>query len=369
MAEKRKSVSYPVFGSIAPYHPSLGDRFGSLVYDAAKAFGFPFPQRMREEALFAADFTPFVATAIGADDSIRQLKAGNYGRAAADAALGAAASVPIAGGILKKGGKQALRKIETWYARPGNIDPPGRSPLKTTPSLPQRPFEADYPVHPDADEAGRLRYDIEGRPLVAPIIAGRNKIGQPDRVLTEKEFRAFARLAKIPIKKVSPEILGRNVGMYRYVPHSNEPYDILIANDLQDELPNVLGHEVGHAIDQLSGFIPTLGLADEFRNIYRATASRSPLFGRSGNGGGPEDYGYWGRDLHPELMAEAIRAYMTNPNWLKTNAPKVAARIRKYVNEDPQLRKIIQFNALGGAALGTGMISEQMGSERERGDM
>jgi hypothetical protein len=49
-------------------------------------------------------------------------------------------------------------------------------------------------------------------------------------------------------------------------------------------------------------------------------------------------------------MAEAIRAYMADPNYLKTVAPKTAAAIRKAVNAHPFLSKVIQFNALPLAA-------------------
>ena len=45
---------------------------------------------------------------------------------------------------------------------------------------------------------------------------------------------------------------------------------------------------------------------------------------------------------------EAIRAYMTDPNYLKTVAPKTAARIREFVNSHPTLSKNIQFNSLAG---------------------
>ena len=48
-------------------------------------------------------------------------------------------------------------------------------------------------------------------------------------------------------------------------------------------------------------------------------------------------------------MAEALRAYMTDPNYIKTVAPKTAMRIRDAVNNNKQLRDIIQFNSvLGG---------------------
>ena len=47
-------------------------------------------------------------------------------------------------------------------------------------------------------------------------------------------------------------------------------------------------------------------------------------------------------------MVEAVRAYMADPNYLKTVAPKTAAAIRAAVNTHPQLSKIIQFNSLAG---------------------
>ena len=56
-----------------------------------------------------------------------------------------------------------------------------------------------------------------------------------------------------------------------------------------------------------------------------------------------------------ELIAQAIRAYMVDPNYLKTVAPKTAEAIRRSVNENPRIAKTIQFNvqtppgALGGS--------------------
>jgi hypothetical protein len=46
-------------------------------------------------------------------------------------------------------------------------------------------------------------------------------------------------------------------------------------------------------------------------------------------------------------MAEAIRAYLENPNYLKTVAPKTAAKIRAAVNANPSVNKIIHFNMNG----------------------
>ena len=61
-------------------------------------------------------------------------------------------------------------------------------------------------------------------------------------------------------------------------------------------------------------------------------------------------------------MAEAIRAYMADPNYLKTVAPEVAARIRAAVNTDPILSPHIQFNSLAGllaAGAGGGFLAGQ----------
>lgn len=59
---------------------------------------------------------------------------------------------------------------------------------------------------------------------------------------------------------------------------------------------------------------------------------------------GPELHGVRGSDIRAELMAEAMRAYMQNPNYIKTVAPNVARRICEAVNTHPELRKIIVFN-------------------------
>ena len=54
-----------------------------------------------------------------------------------------------------------------------------------------------------------------------------------------------------------------------------------------------------------------------------------------------------------------MRAYLTDPNYLKTVAPDTAKRIRQFVNDHPQLRHIIQFNAVP-SALGAGMIADEL---------
>jgi hypothetical protein len=66
----------------------------------------------------------------------------------------------------------------------------------------------------------------------------------------------------------------------------------------------------------------------------------------------PEHLHYPRDEVPRELIAEAVRAYMSDPNYLKTVAPRTAARIREFVNSHPTLSKIIQFNSLAGLTAG-----------------
>lgn len=59
-----------------------------------------------------------------------------------------------------------------------------------------------------------------------------------------------------------------------------------------------------------------------------------------------------GERVKRDLMAEAIRAYMHDPNYLKSLTPRVVATIRAAVNVHPTLSKLIQFNSLVLVALG-----------------
>jgi hypothetical protein len=50
--------------------------------------------------------------------------------------------------------------------------------------------------------------------------------------------------------------------------------------------------------------------------------------------------------VEEEYFAEASRAYMTDPNFVKSVAPNFAAAVRAAVNSHPRLRRVIQFNSL-----------------------
>ena len=77
-------------------------------------------------------------------------------------------------------------------------------------------------------------------------------------------------------------------------------------------------------------------------------------------------------DADRELWAEAIRAYMYDPTYIKTVAPDVAFMIRDHVNRNSSLRKTIQFNAVptivgvGGLGLGAAALSGQPAEAQKR---
>ncbi|HEX5278674.1 MAG TPA: hypothetical protein VFW28_01220 [Micropepsaceae bacterium] len=120
-------------------------------------------------------------------------------------------------------------------------------------------------------------------------------------------------------------------------------------------------------MDQLAGQIDTSGLSAELRSNYntlnnpnrlRTDPSQPANWGKPVT---PQNFGYKGDEVPREQMTEAIRAYLTNPNYLKTMAPKTAARIRAAVNANPQLSKIIQFNSIA-AVPAVGEIPQQRGN-------
>jgi len=101
-------------------------------------------------------------------------------------------------------------------------------------------------------------------------------------------------------------------------------------------------------IDQAAGEIPVKGLNAELRQLYSTLNTGQE---RARHLTGPQHLGYRGEDIPREWMAEAVRAYMADPNYLKTVAPKTAAAIRAAVNGHPRLSKFLQFNGLAAGSL------------------
>ena len=79
----------------------------------------------------------------------------------------------------------------------------------------------------------------------------------------------------------------------------------------------VIAHEFGHLVDDIAGRVPSAGLNAELRRVYNTLNTGQE---RTRHLTGPQHMGYRGDDVPKELMAEAIRAYMANPSYLKTVA-------------------------------------------------
>jgi hypothetical protein len=239
-----------------------------------------------------------------------------------------------------------------------------------------RPFEADYHSGAPADAAGRLTQDIEGRPLVAEYVVGRRTLGGADEAVTPAQIDTLAEkiLGHRPEVATASSLPRGSVGAYD--PSTRR---IFVYRGLPPESKDlVAAHELSHGINDLTGefvgvnkpnMIPTPKGAvgqtktvyNDLNNSYLAKARTEnpdvdPTKTYWGTGVTPEKtFGYAKADAPAEYMAETVRAYLANPNYIKTVAPKTAAAIRAAVNAHPMLSKIIQFNSIAGLAAMNGI--------------
>ena len=232
----------------------------------------------------------------------------------------------------------------------------------------QRPFNADYPQGAAGPDGSRLTADMDGRPLFpGAFVAGRRTVGAGDSGLTAEQSDGIAGALGIPrfkAPRTGPDLKG-DAG--RYI--SGPDRKIFVDQSLTPaQTDRVFSHEVAHAIDDLAvaqlgpggSRIPTNGLSKELARIYEDLNTAGWF--KPGRGMMPKDQGYAANQTDGELMAEAIRAYKRDPNYVKTVAPKTAARVREFVNANPNLNKTIQFNSLAPAAgaglLGAGIFAD-----------
>lgn len=274
--------------------------------------------------------------------------------------------------------------------QPGKIAAPARAPMQNAsksanihdpPARPPRPFEDDYPKGARADATGRLTHDIDGRELIAPLVVGRRMVGMGDSALPKEELIPLGTslTGRLP-EVLAPSEIGRGkVGRYRewFDPITgNRERSIALSNRLTaQQAPRVLGHEVGHVISRLAADIPTEGLDTQLRRVYNDLNGERWRLDRAAKTGepvprrywiGPENLRYPVNEVPSELMAEAVRAYMADPNYLKTVAPDVAARVRQYANPNPQTNRYVQFNTLAAPAIPFGMLLPSILNEEER---
>jgi hypothetical protein len=250
--------------------------------------------------------------------------------------------------------------------------------LYNPPSVERRPFSQDYRGIARDDGTGRFTHDIEGRPLVAGRIVGRSMVGGADEALSPTELSAVAtQITGNEPEAVASRQIGGNVGLFRigFDPDGNPRYEIFVDKAQRPHvLARLVAHETGHAVNYFGGYARDIsqdGLESELRYVYndlnnpdlaqfRSQRGRDPELVGKYAGYGPEEHGYKPDKAPGELMAEAVRAYLVDPNYLKSGAPRTAAAIRAAVNAHPVLSRIIQFNAVplaaGAAGLGAGAV-------------
>jgi hypothetical protein len=341
------------------------------------------PSEMVDTTVLLASLLPVAGDAIGLANDIRHYATEPESRTLGNYALSVLGLLPLVPSVssMARFVKPALgqglpslahdaRQVFGGAPAPEPLDASRRAGYNPTP-LPPRPFHDDYPGFVGGDDSGRLQTSIEGRKLDAPFVAGRRYPGQGDSGLTEEAIGEAASRLVDQVVSVPGRDLGRDLGRFSrsYDADGAARYGIAIRQDLPEvEAPRVLAHELGHAIDQMAGAIPRTGLTRELEQVYSDLATG--MQGRARNRTLPRHLGYSAKESPRELMAEAIRAYMVDPNYLKTVAPKAARRIREHVNAHPRLSKVIQFNSFGLGGLGAGLAAsedeqpEPVGGER-----
>lgn len=208
----------------------------------------------------------------------------------------------------------------------------------------RRPFRLDYPKDPPTDAQGRILVDIDGRPLTARFIAGRNELGKADRALTLIEILRIIKddlglnLASMPRDYFKP----RTIGHISKDPKDGRLAEIAVWNGLPaDQEFTTITHEMGHGLELIAGQLSLKGIDDELIPLYSAhsTGIIGPPYLL------PENRGYRGLEPERERAAEAIRIYSTGPDTIKRMAPKTAAAVRE-LNSHPFFKRVLQFNSL-----------------------
>jgi hypothetical protein len=331
------------FGSLSTYQPTWRERMAQALLGDGRAS--PERRRVVEGLLGTSGLGGSLGLNVADVSPIGPILSGHeMGRAVNNGDVGGVVSSALGLIPAVAAGSNGLK---TLASKSSNIYNP---PMKSA-----RSFAADYPMGALADDAGKLTHSIDGTPLTARYIAGRSEVGGVDRAIPASAFDEIATAGTgAGISRVAQGSLGGDLGRVPVHPITRQPLGVRLAVGANDK---VAGHEIGHVIDQVAGEIPTKGLAEELQGVYNslnngkrniantdAHASAKPFL--------PQHNGYKSDDIPRELMAEAIRAYMADPNYLKTVAPQAAAAIRKAVNGNEKLRGVIQFNSLGLLASG-----------------
>jgi hypothetical protein len=199
--------------------------------------------------------------------------------------------------------------------------------------------------HAELARSGTGQLDLEGRPLVARYVAGRPGQGVLDQSIPEAAYaemveRQTGRPPSLRARS-SPQLRGA-LGAVSFHQGTRRPLGVAIDQSLSEaQAGRVLAHEVGHVLDEVAGQIPIKGLSKELKALYHYGIEGKH---RSTKQTLPTHLGYRGEDVNREYMAEALRQYMAAPDTFKDIAPETAKRIRAAINDNPNLRDMIQFN-------------------------
>lgn len=358
-------------GEVTAYQPSWRDRIGQAIAGDSRmgdvrynlAHGLLGSAGVGGSGGGLLDFTP-VGIPLSANDAARAFERGDYVGGMVDAAgvlgavvppmMAAKSAKPLAG----EGISRASKSLSMY-------DPPVR---------PQRPFADDYQRGINAPEGSPLALDMEGRPLTARFVAGRRTVGGDDQGLRPEDVVAITEaISGARPKSVAGQAIGGKAGSYEAIRQDGDIVKRVFINNKLDADPankdRVISHETGHVIADHAGDMPDVpymrrmskpgpqterGLArvyndlnyprDDWRWRSQEKPDGEPM--KLKYGVSPEDFRYSPKDWPSEFQAEAIRAYLMDPNYLKSTAPKVAEAIRKYVNSHPRLKDIIQFNTV-----------------------
>jgi hypothetical protein len=204
--------------TLSTYHPSLGERIGDAAGRLAMRLcadrhGYQNVARKVQDVI---GWVPGLGEAVAGDDVLRAVRRRDYAGAGIGAAGLAAGFVPVVGDAAAKAIREARNPARMAAERAKNLAS-RQVRIYDPPAKPQRDFALDYPQGADADEAGKLRYDMERRPLGGRYVVGRQMVGEPDRSLGyEGLVDLGTSLTREGISRSKAGDLGGNAGRSTY---------------------------------------------------------------------------------------------------------------------------------------------------------
>jgi hypothetical protein len=342
----------PGMAELRSYQPTFSEKIGNALQDGMMALGAD-PYSAGHLSHGIRDLLAW--TPVGVPMAVGDMKSALDRGDLSAAAINSVGLLPLA----------RPARMAATAARDADLLASRSASLYNPPVKPPRPFAQDYPHGAVSDTTGKLQADIEGRPLGSRFVVGRRMLGGEDVALSPSQSDALTKAftGRGPVATPGSEIQG-DLGRTSFDPRTRR-LTVRLADDMTpDTAALVHAHENAHLVDRLVGPVETTAEAEgELRNLYNTLNNPEPAYRKleawrgptrplPENVVSPETRGYYPAHVDRELWAEAIRAYMADPNYIKTVAPKTAARIREFVNNNPRLNKIIQFNGIAAAPVG-----------------